>query len=424
MRELLRHRDLRYFFAGQGISLFGSMSLWLAAGIWVKTLTDSYGAAGMVFFCITLGTLAAPLSGLVVDRISRRRLLIATNLSATLLLVPLVMTGGRPLWLVYAVLVGYGALHGLIASGQSALLAGMVPDRLLPHANGALRTIQESLRLVAPLAGAGLYAWQGFSSVVILTLVGFLVAAGTLAAIRYRETPLPRKSEPFFASVSAGMRHLLRIRALRGLTISSALALSVLGFSESAIFAVVEEGLGRSTEFVGVLMTLQGIGAIVAGPMSGPLVGRIGELRLAAAGLLLFAVGILLAITPSLVAVVSGVVLAGGAVPWLVVGATTLLQRRSPPELHGRAYAAFDFSITVPQTLSIAVGAALISVVGYQVLMTATAGVTTLAALLLFIEHRRDVSTVPLDGAANSADDDRTGSVPALASPSSIPDRE
>ncbi|MGH3749140.1 MAG: MFS transporter, partial [Micromonosporaceae bacterium] len=188
MRELLRHRQMRVYLVGQGLSLFGSMSLWLAAGIFVKTLTDSYGAAGMAFFCVALGTLCGPLGGVLVDRFPRRPLLIATNTAAALLLAPLLLVREpNQVWLLYTVLFGYGALHGLIASGQSALLAGMLPTELLPHANSALRTIQEGLRLLAPLAGAGLVAWQGFYAVVWLDIAGFLAAAVTLLLIRPQE---------------------------------------------------------------------------------------------------------------------------------------------------------------------------------------------------------------------------------------------
>ena len=50
MRPLLAHRDARVYLAGQAFSLFGDSSLWLAMGIWVKTLTHSNAEAGLVFF--------------------------------------------------------------------------------------------------------------------------------------------------------------------------------------------------------------------------------------------------------------------------------------------------------------------------------------------------------------------------------------
>ncbi|MGH3661357.1 MAG: MFS transporter, partial [Micromonosporaceae bacterium] len=350
MRELLRHRQMRVYLVGQGLSLFGSMSLWLAAGIFVKTLTDSYGAAGMAFFCVALGTLCGPLGGVLVDRFPRRPLLIATNTAAALLLAPLLLVREpNQVWLLYTVLFGYGALHGLIASGQSALLAGMLPTELLPHANSALRTIQEGLRLLAPLAGAGLVAWQGFYAVVWLDIAGFLAAAVTLLLIRPQEAVVTKVKERFLDAVTAGMRHIRRHQALWSFTLACAAATSVIGFGESALFAVVDLGLDRPTAFVGVLLTAQGVGAIVAGPLAGALINRFGELRLAAVGLTLFASGNALWIVPSLPVTLMGAALAGAGLPWLTIGAITLMQRRSPPHLQGRVFSGFDLAVTVPQ---------------------------------------------------------------------------
>jgi hypothetical protein len=86
---------------------------------------------------------------------------------------------------------------------------------------------------------------------------------------------------------------------------------------------------------------------------------------------------------PVLPSVLAGVVLFGVSIPWLVVGFTTLLQRLTPPGLQGRVYAAADTLVTTPQTVSIAVGAALIGVTGYRPLLAALAAVVTLAAVYL-----------------------------------------
>jgi hypothetical protein len=51
-------------------------------GIWVKILTGSSSAAGLVFFAFTCGILLAPVTGLLADRMRRRPLLIASNLAA------------------------------------------------------------------------------------------------------------------------------------------------------------------------------------------------------------------------------------------------------------------------------------------------------------------------------------------------------
>src|ERR1700748_3689501 len=79
MRRLLEVRDARGYLGGQVFSLFGDTALWLAVGIWVKTLTGSNAAAGLVFFFAAAPVLLAPFTGLLVDRVRRRPLLLVVN---------------------------------------------------------------------------------------------------------------------------------------------------------------------------------------------------------------------------------------------------------------------------------------------------------------------------------------------------------
>jgi MFS family permease len=109
-------------------------------------------------------------------------------------------------------------------------------------------------------------------------------------------------------------------------------------------------------------------------------------------------IGAALCIPPLLPVVIAGVVLLGVAIPWLVIAFMTLLQRRTPAELQGRAYAAADALVTTPQTISIALGAALIGVAGYRTLLVVMAVVTVGAAgyLLSRPEQRRAAVTEPV----------------------------
>jgi len=228
------------------------------------------------------------------------------------------------------------------------------------------------------------------------------VAVACLAVLRLRE-PRPRPSAGRWrAEVLAGFRYLAATPVLRQLVIAGACMLTVFGFSETIIFAIAGQGLHRPPAFVGVLVAVQGAGAILGGPTSAPLIRRIGESRLVGVAMVVAAIGAALCIPPLLPVVVTGVVLLGMAIPWLVVAFMTLLQRRTPAALQGRAYAAADALVTTPQTISIALGAALIGVVGYRTLLAVMAGVTVGAAAYLLSrpEQRRAEVAEPVPAPA------------------------
>jgi MFS family permease len=130
-------------------------------------------------------------------------------------------------------------------------------------------------------------------------------------------------------------------------------------------------------------MATQGVGAVAGATCAARIARRAGERVLAGLGMALVAAGALLTISAALPVVLAGVVVFGVGMPWIVVGAITLLQRVTPAELQGRAYSAADLLLGVPQTASIAAGAALVAAVGYRWLLVAEAAVVALAAAYL-----------------------------------------
>jgi MFS family permease len=401
MRRLLAHRDARTYIAGQSLSVVGDSALWLAMGIWVKILTGSNSQAGLAFLTFTCGCLAAPVSGLIVDRLRRRPLLIAANAGSAVLVCALLLVHGRgQVWLIYLVMFGYGVANSLITSAQTALLPELVPGELLGDANSALQMASQGLRVITPLLGAGLLAWVGAKPVILLDAGTFVVAAATTAVLRLREPRPARTAAHWRAELSAGIRYVARTPALRRPVVACLIAVSVFGFFETVPFAVVGQGLHRSPEFLGVLVSLQGVGALAGGALAASVMRRTSERALIAGGLAMCAVASLLMITTSLPLVLVAGAALGVCLVWINVGAVTLIQRRTPGALLGRVDAALEFAITAPQAASIALGAALIAVVNYRVLLLAMAAVIAFSAGYLARSREEDdgqaVDAVPL----------------------------
>jgi MFS family permease len=385
-RALLAHPGARRYLAGQILSMLGDSSMWLACGIWVKTLTGSNGAAGLTFFFFTAPALLAPFAGALVDRLPRRPLLIGTNLAGVVVLAPLLaVRDAGDTWLIYLAMLMYGALNILIAPAQSALLAELLPQALRASANGVLRTAQESLRVLAPLAGAGLFALLGGVTVALIDMATFLAAAGFLALLRYPVPPV-RRSAPaasWLNELMAGLRFIAGHRLLRRVTAVTAVATVALGLGDSLAFAVVDVGLHRPPEFQGVLQMAQGLGAVAGGLMAATGIRRVGESRVGGIGMLLFGAGAALTATPVVATVLCGRVLMGAGLTVAAIALLTLVQRLAPHHLQGRVFAGVEVATTVPQTIAIAVGAHLLSVLDYRLLLGAEAVLLALVAALL-----------------------------------------
>ncbi|WP_445529059.1 MFS transporter [Streptomyces cyslabdanicus] len=385
MRALLARRDVRLFLLARLIDTAGSNALWIALGVHVKELTGSNSAAGLTFFAFILGTLGAPLGGVLVDRLRRRPLLIVLNLVSAVLVLPLLLVHDRHgVWICYVVMTLYGLANGATSSAMTALTQTLIPPKHLGDVNGLLQTLLQGLRLIAPLLGAGVLSAFGLGPLVVGDAATFALAALLIARIRQQEDrPQPAQHEETGAQIAAGFRYIARAPVLRQLTVAVVLAIVAFGFSESVLFAVVDAGLHRPPAFLGVLSSLQGAGAIGAGVAAAVLMRRAGEALTVVFGLAFAAAGFLLSAVPSLLAVAPGTVFIGASLPLIIAGAMTAFQRRTPASLMGRTDAALNVLIGIPQTAAIAAGAALIALVDYRVMLAVMAVLMASSALYL-----------------------------------------
>jgi len=370
MRKLLRIRDARVFLLGWGVSMFGDSAMFLVLGIWAKDLTHSNAAAGLVFFVLALPSLFSPLFGLVVDRMRKRPLLIGINcFMGTAILALLLVHDRGELWLIYVIAGLYGASGSALYSARSAFLTIMLPRELLGEANAIFATIREGLRLVSPLFGAGLYAAFGGGVVAIADAASFALVVVALAFVHTPEVQPVRDEHHFLTELVAGVRHIFATLPLKQIVLTTGVCLLVVGFAETLIFAVVDSGLHRQPSFLGVLESMQGVGAIVGGLTAATALRRLGDVRLVGIGMALFALGDGTFATHSLALISLGFGVAGFGLAWLIVGWATSIQVRTPGRLQGRVASAADTMISTPQTVSIALGASLISVIDYRVLV-------------------------------------------------------
>ncbi|TML17966.1 MAG: MFS transporter [Actinobacteria bacterium] len=374
MRRLLGLRNVRVFIAGWTLSVFGDWAMFIVLGVWTKDLTGSNSAAGLVFFALGVPSLLAPFAGLLVDRLPRRPLLIGIYAAEAIVILSLLFVHDRgDVWIIYAVTVFYGAAGTFGASARSALMTVMVPRELLAESNGVLQTLREGLRLIAPLVGALIYASGGGGAVAILDSASFVAVVIALAVIRLEEPRFERVEHHFVTELLAGARHVFATLPLRQIVLTTGVCLLVVGFAETLIFAVLDQGLGRPASFFGVLSSLQGLGAIAGGLIAARTMRRIGDVRLVGVGMVLFAVGELSFASHSLALVLTGIAVGGAGLAWIIVGYATAVQVRTPLRLQGRVLSAADALVSTPQTISIALGAALVSVVDYRLLVVAMA---------------------------------------------------
>jgi hypothetical protein len=250
----------------------------------------------------------------------------------------------------------------------------MVPGDQLGDANGLLSSLNQGMRIVGPLAGAGIYAAWGGPVVAWVDIGTFVVSVASYLLLRQvpdllrqaKDPEAGRRPRAFLRELIAGARHVLAEPVIRRIVIASGIAFAGAGMIDVAVFSLVDQGLHRSTSVLGVITSIEGVGSLVAGLCVGPLMRRFGEYSVASIGYLLNGVGLALSSLATLTNVIVGSVLLGIGLPMVLVAELTIVQRHSPGELQGRALSASDAIITTPFTISIGIAAVIIGTVGYR----------------------------------------------------------
>jgi MFS family permease len=377
-----------------GFSNFGDSTLYLTLAVWVKDITGSDASAGLVFLFLGLPVLLSPVAGQIADRGSRRRLVILANLTGAAVVMTLGFVDGKSdVWIIYVVTFLYGMITYLTSAAGSGLIRDMLADEQLASGNGLLSTIDQGLRLVSPLVGVGAYAAFGGFAIAWVTALMLVIAASVMTTVRLVEsTPPPR--EPFWPEISAGVRHIRSVPVLARVTVAMGIAFGITGLANTVVFAMIDKGLHRGSEFFGVIAALQGFGSIIGGITAALIIGKLGERGVIAFGLVLMAVAIGAASVPNVVMVCAGTGAVGLAVPWFMVAFSTMRQKATPSHLQGRVQAATTLAFNGPQTIGTAAGAALVTVVHYQVLLVVMAVVIAACAIPVAVD-RRATDTVP-----------------------------
>ncbi|MFF5212881.1 MFS transporter [Streptosporangium sp. NPDC000396] len=379
----LRNPLFRRLLAGDLVSSFGDSALYLSLGIWAKDLTGSDSAAGLIFLFLALPGVISPLYGHLVDRVRRKPLLIAMYGTMALVVLSLALVrSADQIWILYAVALAYGVTFSVPAYG--ALLKDILPSAEAASARATLITVRQGVRIASPVIGAGIYQGFGGGTLAVVDAATFAVAILTLASLKVAESEPEPAGEPFLPAVTAGFRYLWRVPLLLRLALAETIFMAATGLMDTAVFAAIDQGLGKPAAFFGVLTTVQGAGSVAGGVLAGFLVRRLGEARGSSIGYAAFALGAGVFLTPSLVLFLAGAAIYGLAIPIFSVALGTAQHLYVPARLQGRVGAATGMLSTVTQSASITAGAALIGIVDYR-FMYALIALTALgcAALIL-----------------------------------------
>jgi MFS family permease len=364
-----------------------------------RQLTGSgLGVSGVVIAEIVPVLLLAPLAGLLVDRLSRVTVMVAADLARMVLAAVLAVWHGD-IAVVYGVSFGLAAGAVFFNPASGSLLPSLVKDDELVEANsGIWSTAVLSQVLLAPLAGL-LTETAGYGWAFAANAASFASSALLLSRLRASEAPRPAPITNIWTQGREALRLMGRDRLLRALAVAQTLAALSAGATSALLVVLAARRLHASGGGYGLLL-----GAIAAGAFTGPiLLTRLPGRRSRSPAIVFAAFG-LRSLVDLVLASVTALPAALGALACYGIGTSTgnvafstVIQSQVADRLGGRVFSAFDLIWQSMRLASLLVGGLLADTAGIRAVYYLGAILLAAAALAGFTSsgHPREPATGP-----------------------------
>jgi MFS family permease len=326
------------FLATLGSSL-GTLLATVALVVDVKDRTDSgpwVSALMIVEFlpAVAIGLLLGPL----LDRLSRRRLMIVSDLVRCAVFCALPFAGSAGAIVALAGVAGLAT--GFFRPAVYAGLPNLVPEAELARANSLIQTSENVSWTVAPVIGGALVAAWGPDLAYWINAGSFLVSALFVARIAARSLQgAPAVSRGHFRDLGDGFARVTRTRPLLTVLVVWTIALGAFASTQTAQIFLAKDAFSAGDFGYGLIFGCIGLGLALGSFGAATWVERRSVGSVYAGSILLQALGVVAAaVSPNVWVSLPCFVLAGIGNGTAVVCNSLLVQRGAEDEVRGRVF--------------------------------------------------------------------------------------
>jgi MFS family permease len=386
--------SFRLLFLATLASGFGTWLAFVGLAIDVKDRTDSGPWVSALLIAdvlpaVVIGLLAGPL----VDRLSRKGLMIGADLLRAAIFALLPFAGSVGVIVALAALAGVGT--GLFRPAVYAGLPNLVEDEDLPRANGLIQGVENLAWAVGPLLGGLLVAASGPDLAYWVNAGTFLVSALLLSGIPGRVLQAgTAQSQGHWRDLLEGFTFVLRTPALVTVLVAwSVFMLASAGINVGEVF-LAKDTFDAGDFGFGLLVGATGLGLVLGSLAAGSLLDRHPLARVYPGSIFLVALAVAGgALAPNVWVAAVCVLVVGAANGVAVVCNALLVQRGSPDALRGRAFTVLMSSSFAVLALGLLVAGPLTDAIGPRWVWGAAAALAGVSAGLALVLTRRAVAS-------------------------------
>ena len=208
---------------GQLISATGSALTEFAVPLWIYLQTGSLLRFALFAVLSQVpGILAAPFAGAWIDRVDRRKAMLAGDIGSGVAIAAftaLYFTNTLASWHIYTFV---GVLSITLTGQRLAYMSAvpqLVPKRYLGHANGAVQLAGGVAQFLVPLVAVGLVATIGLGGILLIDVVSYAFAIATVALIRFPAAMAWKRRESLMQEITGGLRYTVQHPGFRAMVL-------------------------------------------------------------------------------------------------------------------------------------------------------------------------------------------------------------
>ena len=272
VKQLTGVRAFGIAWFGQVISLLGTSMTAFGLTIWAYEQTRSATTLALVaFFYLVPMLVISPVAGALVDRFDRKRMMMASDLASgltTSAILVLYTLGELQIWHLYLAATVAGAFQSIQWPAFSAAITTLIPKEHYGRANGLVALAEVGPGVLAPLLAGALLGVIGLDGIMMIDVITFLFAIGSLFFI-YIPPPVSTAAGEqgkgsLWQESLFGFRYILGKRPLYGL-----LGLFILNFIDSIAITLLAPLIlartGQDELVFGAVNSIGAVGGVVGG---------------------------------------------------------------------------------------------------------------------------------------------------------------
>lgn len=391
-KEVLRIDAVRKMWIAQLISVFGDFLAVFAvfSDASFRLKAGPAEVSGVMISYLLPFAFVGPFAGVLVDRMDRKRIMIASDLIRACLTLLLPFT--TSLHQVYGIFLCLSVVSAFFAPAQSATIRSLVPREGLMTATALLTQAFQAMQIISPFIAGTLVAWAGANACYYTDTLSFVASALMLWTI-----PLARTGDGeqksvalLWADLKAGLRFIFTHTAVSFVILAmSAGMFAVRGFG--ALTAVyVRDILQAGSALFGTLSTLVGVGMITGTQVVHRVAARRPKKDLVVLGLFFLACFVaLLAVGSTVTGAVIGMFGMGFGVAFILLPSQTLVQEETPMPMMGRVSSSMMSVIMLSQVASMTFAGGVAEVAGVRKMCYASAVFLLVVTVIAFVANRR-----------------------------------